>query len=237
MRLCLIPLLSCLALLLMAPAPAQADTLVKIVVYGDSLTSGFQIGKEGAYAKRLQEKLERIGFKNFAVIDMSMAVESSAAAYQRVNYILAKQPDIAIVAIGADDAMKQVDTRAINQYVGITIATLLQNSIGVVLLGIDAPPAAPERYRAQLEQVYLNLARHYKTAFVPHALEGVAGVPGNNLADQYRPNGKGVDVMVENTYRTVGAYMNTVLERKKAFDSPLGSGAALPPAQPVPEPK
>lgn len=227
------------ALLAMVSLPAHAVELrVKVVVFGDSLTSGSQIGKESALAAKLQAKLEKLGYTNFVVEDMSLTNDSSSSAYQRVHKVAARHPDIVIVALGSDDAVKNIDPGAINQYVGMVVAYLLDKGIGVVVLGVDAPLSATDEYRTQLESVYSGLATHYKTAYVPNILDGILNNPQHTLADRYRPNGKGVDVMVENTYRLVAAYMDTVIRQKKAAATDSdGSFAPLPPAQPVPEMK
>lgn len=216
-------------------AIAVSERQVKIVVFGDSLTSGFQIGKGGSYAVRLQDKLEKIGFVDFSVVDMSVTGDSTSSAYSRVNSVIAARPDIVVVALGVDDAAKKIDPGAINQYIGLAIARLLEKGIGVVLLGVDAPPGQPDEYRQYIDSVYASLAKYYKTAFIPNILDGVIGNPEHNLADRYRPNGKGVDVMVENSYRTIGAYMKNVIEQKDAQGYVSGPDAPLPPSQPVPE--
>lgn len=212
------------------------DTHVKLVVFGDSLTAGSQIGRESALAAKLQAKLEKMGYTNFSIEDMSVTGDSTAAAYQRVNRVAARYPDIVIVALGADDAVKNIDTAAINQYVGMAISYLTGKGIGVVLLGVDAPLSATEEYKSNLETVFANLASHYRTAFVPNILGDVLNNPKHTLADRYRPNGKGVDAMVERSHVLVAAYMDTVIRRKKAaITDSDGTFAPLPPAQPVPE--
>lgn len=226
------------ALLFASCSYAFTQTKVKVIVFGDSLTSGFQIGKEGAYAVRLKEKLEKAGFTDFDVIDMSVAGESTVSSYQRTSRVISRSPDIVIVALGADDAAKLGNPNAINQYVGMSIAALLEKGIGVVLLGVNAPPGATEDYKARLSGVYDNLGRYYKVAYIPGILNEVISRPDLNLADKYRPNGKGVDAIVEASYDTIGRYMNNVIEQKSALQS-YGdeTGAPLPAAQPVPEVK
>jgi acyl-CoA thioesterase-1 len=217
-----------------SPAAFAAGDL-KIIVFGDSISSGFQIRKEDALASKLHEKLKNVGYTNFSVTDMSVAGDTTATAISRVSSVVAKRPDMVIVALGADDALRAVNPDLIHRNISTIVGMLVQERISVVLLGINAPPGVGSEYSNKLQSSFRIISDFYKTAFYPDALTGVIGKYQLNLADGYHPNAKGVDVIVENIYRTVDAYMRAILEQRMRLQPQDGEGGVpLPPAQAVP---
>ena len=61
----------------------------------------------------------------------------------------------------------------------------------VILAGMEAPPNMGQDYTAAFRQVYRDLAAHYRVAFVPFLLAGVAGDPSLNQPDGIHPNAAG----------------------------------------------
>lgn len=188
-----------ITLLLCASAEARN---IRIVVYGDSLTSSKQIQSQEAFAVKLESKLRGIGFDNIDVIDMSVPEGSSANATQRVEDLLAKRPDIVVLAYGLNDALRGVDPSSIYQNVANIVAHLYQRRIYTVLMGVAAPGLG-NVYGDRLKFYYQSIAGHYGLPFYENALEGIAGQSKYTAADGYSPNAQGVDIIVEGMYRLV----------------------------------
>ncbi len=191
-------------LALVAPATAQTNP-IKVVVYGDSLTSGYQLTEGDGYPAKLAKKIKEVGFTNVEVVNMSVAGETTAGGMERLSSLLAKQPDVVVLELGANDILRGVNPNVIYQNLMHIVGRLKENNAYVVLIGMKAPSNLGETYSKQVEAVYHRIATFYSTAFYPFALEGIFGDPAMNLADGYHPNGKGTDHMVEQTYHLVDA--------------------------------
>ena len=199
--------------LALLPQGAAAEENIRIVVYGDSLTSGYQLQPEQAFPARLERKLKEIGFTNFEVVNMSVAGETtSGGAGERLGSLLDKRPDIVVVELGTNDAIRGVTATLIYNNVATIVSKLAASRTYIVLMGTTAPPGAEYGYSDQIEEGYRRIAQTYNVAFYPLALDGIAGNPDLTLADGLHPNAKGVDVMVEGVYRMVDAGMRWRLE-------------------------
>ncbi len=187
---------------------ALADDLMRIVVFGDSLTSGYRLRPEEGFPGKLKQKLLAIGHKNIDVVNMSIPGNTTFDAKDRVYTVMNARPDIVIVAFGMNDVLRGVKPAHIYNYLGATISGLMANRerpVYVILVGIKAPDTVDTTYANALEKNYAALADHYKIPIYPDLLAGIAGHRELNLADEFHPNAKGTDVMVENLYRYVDA--------------------------------
>ncbi len=184
---------------------ALAQGTIRVVVYGDSLTSGYQLSEGDSYPAKMSKKIQEVGFTNVEVTNMSVAGETTAGGVERLNSLISKQPDIVVVELGGNDIIRGVDPNVIYQNLMHIVGRLKENNVYIVLIGMKAPPNMGDTYAQQVEAVYHRIATFYSTAFYPFALEGIFGNPEMNLADGYHPNGKGTDVMVEQTYALVDA--------------------------------
>ncbi len=176
---------------------------IRVIVYGDSLMSGFQLQPEQAFTAKLNRKLKEYGFTNVDVTDMSVPGETSAGGLERIDSVVNLHPDVVVLELGANDMLRGINAGVVYNNLSGMISKLLQSRAYVVFVGMKAPSNMGYSYSAQMEQGYRTLAEAYKIAYYPFALEGVVGQPDLNLADGYHPNAKGVDVMVERIYPLV----------------------------------
>jgi acyl-CoA thioesterase I len=197
------------------PGAVLAEERIRIVVYGDSLTSGYQLRPEQAFAGRLDRKLREVGFDNIEVINMSVFGETTTGGVERFSTLLSKRPDIVVVQLGANDVQRGITTNLIYSNLVTIVSKLQENRIYTVLVGVKAPESMGYSYSKQIEAVYNRIASFYKIPFYPAALEGVEGDPKLTLADGYHPNSKGVEVMVEGMYRLIDAGLRWKMEAQR----------------------
>jgi acyl-CoA thioesterase-1 len=93
-----------------AGRPRAADTL-KIVALGDSLTSGHGIGKSQAYPAVLERSLREANLP-FTVVNHGVSGDTTAGGVRRIEAALAENPDILILALGANDGLRGVPVTA-----------------------------------------------------------------------------------------------------------------------------
>jgi acyl-CoA thioesterase-1 len=188
-----------ISLLLCASAEARN---LRIVVFGDSLTAGYELQPQESFAVKLENKLRETGFNNITVTDMSTAAGTTVKAAARVEEILQKRPDIVVLAYGLSDTLRGIAPSSIYSNVAYITGWLQQKRIYTVLMGVEAPGLG-DAYERQLPHYYHSIAKHYELPFYPDALAGIAGEAKYTTADGYTPNAQGVDIMVEGMYRLV----------------------------------
>lgn len=192
-------------IVLAASASAHADNVMRVIVFGDSLTSGHQLRPEQAFPAKLEMKLKEVGFQNLEVLNMSVSGETSTSGLERLNSVLVKKPDVVVVELGASDIRSGINPNLIYSNLANIIGALLHKQAYVVLVGMKPPPSKELEYAQQIDAIYGKLVAFYRVPFYPFALEGIYEKPELTLADGYHPNARGVDIMVENIYRLVDA--------------------------------
>jgi acyl-CoA thioesterase-1 len=73
----------------------------------------------------------------------------------------------------------------------------------VLLVGMRLPPNYGESYTRQFAQVYVDLAREYKTALAPFLLERVADRRELFQADNLHPNADAQPIMLDNIWNAL----------------------------------
>jgi acyl-CoA thioesterase-1 len=188
------PLLLLLALLLAVSASAAAGEL-HIMVLGDSLTAGYGLPRQAAFPVRLQAALEGRGF-TVRVSNAGISGDTSAGGLARLDWSLSDRPDLMIIELGANDALRGLNPQQTRQNLSKIISRLRQQQILPLLAGMKAPRNLGEDYYTKFDRLYPELARQFSLPYYPFFLEGVAGVPGLNQEDGLHPNAAGVEVIV-----------------------------------------
>ena len=195
--------------LLLAPAPGEAaeDGGTVIVALGDSLTSGFGLRPEDAFPARLEAELDRSGLMA-RVVNAGVSGDTSAGGLARVGWALKENPDIVIVELGANDALRGIDPAVTQANLDAILERLAARGVRVLLAGMRAPPNMGQDYGAQFAAIYPRLAAKHRVALYPFFLEGVAAEAGLNQADGLHPNGRGVGIIV----RRIAPYLRRLIE-------------------------
>lgn len=174
---------------------AQSDP-IRIVAFGDSLTAGYGLPPGDAFPAQLEKALKARGHA-VEVINAGVSGDTTAAALQRLDWAFPEKVDAAIVALGANDALRGIDPAQSRQNLDKILTKLKTKGIAVLLAGMKAPRNWGEDYVKQFDAVYPDLARKHDSLLYPFFLESVAFQPALNLDDGMHPNGKGVQLMVE----------------------------------------
>jgi acyl-CoA thioesterase-1 len=188
-------LASLVLLALLAPAAPAADTGV-ILVLGDSLTAGLGVAPDEAFPARLQERLAREGYA-YRVVNAGVSGDTTAGGLRRVGWALRTRPEIAVVALGANDGLRGQDPAAMRRNLAEIVARLRAAGARVVLAGMRVPPNYGDDYARRFAAVFPDVAREAGVPLVPFLLDGVAAVPRLNQADGIHPNAQGHRVIAE----------------------------------------
>ncbi|MDO8477617.1 MAG: arylesterase [Candidatus Rokubacteria bacterium] len=192
------PLLAALAAALALAAPAHAVERV-IVAFGDSLTAGLGVTPEDSYPARLQARLRADGYA-YRVVNASASGDTTAGGLRRVDWALKNRPDIVIVALGANDALRGQDLASVRANLDAIVARFQKAGVRVLVAGMEVPPNYGASYAADFRRLYAEVARKRGAAFMPFLLDGVAGNPRLNQPDGIHPTAEGYRVVVEHLW-------------------------------------
>ncbi|MEE8333225.1 MAG: arylesterase [Alphaproteobacteria bacterium] len=184
------------ALIVFINVPAGAAGPVRILVLGDSLAAGYGLRASAAFPARLEARLRADGF-DVVAINAGVSGDTSAGGRSRLDWSLADRPDIVIVELGANDALRGLDPAMTRRNLDAILTRLTAAGVGVLLTGMYAPPNYGREYEKKFKAVYPALAEKHGVLFYPFFLDGVATVAALNQPDGVHPNERGVRVIVD----------------------------------------
>ncbi len=180
------------------PAP-RADKTRIIVAFGDSLTAGYTLPIEDSYPSQLQRLLDEKGYTPYVVLNKGVSGDTTADGLRRLPEVLVEQPEIVILALGANDALQGLSPAEAKLRLQTIIESLQKNGSLVLLAGMRAPIGRPAEYVKEFEGMYPELAQKYDLPLIPFFLKGVVLRPSLTIQDRLHPNKEGYAYMVQNT--------------------------------------
>jgi len=185
---------------------AELSAPKKLVLLGDSLTEGLGVSRDSTFAALVQEKLKKNN-KNWIVTNSGVSGSTSASAPSRMKWILKSKPDLILLAIGANDALRGLKIEATKKNILEAIMLAQKSAVKVILAGMLAPPNYGKSYTQEFSKLYKDVAHQTKVKLIPFLLEGVAGHPELNIADGLHPNEKGHQIVAEIVYKAIEEYL------------------------------
>jgi len=187
------------ALGLLGPAAARAG--VTVLCLGDSLTEGYGLAQSEAFPALVERRLHAEGRGDVRVINAGISGSTSASGPARLRWQLRGEPDVLLLALGANDGLRGLDLELTRRNLEEVIRLAKQAELRILIAGMKLPPNYGEAYTRRFEQMYVELAGAYGLPLIPFLLEGVAGRPELNLSDGIHPNARGQKIVAETVYR------------------------------------
>jgi acyl-CoA thioesterase I len=195
-----------LGLMMGIGSAAQAQERdVHILAFGDSLTAGYGLPLDQGFVPQLEDVLRRNGVRAH-VINAGVSGNTTANGRARIKWTLdglKVKPDLAIVALGANDMLRGYPPSQTREDLDFILDEFRKRDIKVLVAGMLAPPNLGTRYMAEYNSIFPDLARKYNAPLYPFFLAGVAGIPALNLPDRVHPNFQGIKRMVSGITPTV----------------------------------
>jgi acyl-CoA thioesterase-1 len=189
--------------------PAAAQSPIRLLVLGDSLTAGFGLPPGQGFVPRLQAALRARG-RSVRLLDAGVSGDTTAGGLARLDWALADAPQAAIVELGGNDGLRGLPPAASRANLAGILDRLAARNIPVLLAGMLAPPNLGADYGREFAAIFADLARaRPAVVFYPFFLEGVAGEPTLNQPDRIHPNAAGVEEVV----RRILPAVETLLDR------------------------
>jgi acyl-CoA thioesterase-1 len=210
----MISILFLLALIAALPAEAasRASIPLKIVAFGDSLTSGHRLPQKDAYPAVIQKRLKAAGLP-FAIVNHGVSGDTTTRALRRLDSALAEKPQIVIIELGVNDGLRGVPVPQIKANLETIIAAAQEQNAEVLLCAMEALPLNGWQYTIEFHQMYEDLAMKYGVPLVPFLMNGVLGNPDLIGDDGVHPNAAGARFIAD----TIWEYLEP-MARKMASE-------------------
>ncbi len=144
--------------------PAAAETT--ILVLGDSLTAGYGLTSELAFPAQLEAALVERGH-HVRVVNAGISGDTSAGGAARLEWSLAEQPDIVIVELGANDALRGLSPAQTRKQLAAILERLKREQVDVLLAGMKAPRNLGADYYNSFDRLYPDLAEEFDVNLYP----------------------------------------------------------------------
>src|SRR5262249_36492284 len=158
------------------------------------LTAGHGLPAGQAFPARLEAWLHLSGIGARGV-NAGVSGDTTADGVARLDWALADKPDLVILALGANDALRGINPSTVRDNLDKMIGKIEAAGAKVLLLGMLAPLNWGQEYKQAFDQIFPELARTHQLPLYPFFLEGVAMKPELNQPDGLHPNERGVAVL------------------------------------------
>lgn len=202
-----------------AAAPTEQQTSsssLTILALGDSLTEGLGVDKEDNYPAQLEDRLQAMGYDNAKVINSGLSGETSTGLVNRLDWVMQTKPDVTILTIGANDAIRGIDVATIEANIRTAVKQLQDNGSIVILGGMSIYDNLGSDYVAAFSDIYPRVAKDMDLTLIPFFLEGVGGDRALNQADAIHPTKEGYEIIVNDNILPI---LEPTLEKLKTADT------------------
>ena len=187
--------LTLFSLVIDTSAKAQSYN-IQILALGDSLIAGYGLSKSDAFPSRLSAALREKGIQT-EIVNAGVSGDTTSSALQRLDWLLDRPFKLAIIELGANDALRAVPPAITRRNLQFIITKLKATGARVLLAGMKAPRNLGPDFAREFDPIFPELAKLLDLHFYPFFLDGVVAKPTLNQEDGMHPNPKGITIIVE----------------------------------------
>ncbi len=185
------------ALSIIEPRPT-VEGGIKIIAFGDSLTAGYGLPASESYPAQLEEALQQAGY-SVEVINSGVSGETTRGNLERADFIRKQNPDVVLLGIGGNDALRLLPLEETRKNIKSTIETLKtgEKPPVIILLKMQAPLNAGLGYKREFDAVYEEVAEATGVLLVPFLTAEVFLDAENKLTDGIHLNKVGYSKVID----------------------------------------
>jgi acyl-CoA thioesterase I len=173
------------------PLQKQRRSEVVMVAIGDSLVEGVGAAEGGGFVDQLSQKIA-VPIRNYGI-----SGNTSAQTLARMDDALEQRPDVVIILVGGNDALRKIPKIETFRNIEQMIVEAQKQQAAVLLVGIQSGVLG-DAYRKEFN----TLAKTYKTLYVPDILDGLIG-DSRFMSDAVHPNKEGYGRIAERVYTEI----------------------------------
>lgn len=170
----------------------------RILAAGDSLTAGYGLPLAESYPAQLQQALNDAGF-DVEVINAGISGETTAGMLERIDFLLTQEPDIILLGIGGNDALRFFPPSQVRSNLEQITNTILRHEKkpALALLRIQAPVNAGKAYKQEFDSIYQGDTAIQGAPILDFVATEVMKNPQMVQEDGIHPNAEGYAYIVK----------------------------------------
>ena len=173
----------------------RLENVNKILLFGDSLMSGYGLKENQTLSIILENDLKEAGY-NIRVINGSISGDTTEDGLDRIEkYISDSNIDLVILGLGANDMLRRINPNQTENNLRKIIEILKTKNIKIILAGMKASPTNGLAYKKKFDDIFRKLADEFDLNLIPFLLKKVALNPKLNQSDGIHPNYEGAKVI------------------------------------------
>ena len=181
----------------------NASAIEKVLLFGDSLMSGYGLSQDDHLSLVLEDKFLQDGF-DVDVINASVSGDTSSGGLNRAEWSLSEDEiDLVILGLGANDMLRGIQPNVTEKNLGQIIQIAKDKDIKVILAGMIAPTSHGFIYKKKFDSIFPKLSKKFEIPLIPFLLEGVALDPNLNQKDGIHPNKKGIIIISDTIKKSI----------------------------------
>lgn len=181
-----------------------------ILILGDSLSAGYGLKQEQAWVQLLQTTYNQQK-DDIKLINASISGETTGGALERLPPLLTKyQPDLVLIELGANDALRGYPIKLIKQNLNRIITLNKASGAETVLMQIEITPNLGKRYATMFKNSFKTVAEQQNVAMIPFFLLDVAAKPELMQGDQLHPNAKAQPLIRDTMQQALAPHIRKV---------------------------
>ena len=181
----------------------NASAIEKVLLFGDSLMSGYGLSQDDHLSLVLEDKFLQDGL-DIDFINASVSGDTSSGGLNRAEWSLSEDEiDLVILGLGANDMLRGIQPNVTEKNLGQIIQIAKDKDIKVILAGMIAPTSHGFIYKKKFDSIFPKLSKKFEIPLIPFLLEGVALDPNLNQQDGIHPNKKGVIIISDTIKKSI----------------------------------
>jgi acyl-CoA thioesterase-1 len=208
----------CIALAWPIGCNVRADErVVKIVVFGDFLTSGNGLAAGRAFSDKLEFALRAKG-QSVTVVNASVEADSAAKGLARLDRSISDDAEAVILELGAIDMIRGTEPNVTRRSLAAILHDLTARRIAVLLCGARTHADFDDEHRKAFAAMFSGLASEYDVLFYPEFDDAFVDDPQLNATGGFHPNSAGIEAVVMRILPNVEALIDRA--RRRGVDRP-----------------
>ena len=192
-------------------AKAQSAPL-RLVVLGDSLSSGLLIPTSQAFPAALEAALRQRGL-DVTVANAAISGNTTSDGLARVDRDVPDGTSGVILELGANDMLRRQPAESMRANLDQIVLRLRARGIPVMLAGLRLSPTSGADL-VGYDAAYRSVARRHGLVYYPDFYVGLVSDPRYTIFDRTHPSPLGVQVIVSGILPSVTRFVATLGERR-----------------------
>ncbi len=157
---------------------------------GDSLAAGMGLAEADAFPAIVEALLREKGH-TVDVLNAGVSGDTSAGGLSRIDWVLSRRPEILVVELGGNDALRGQPLDSTERNLREIIRRGRETGTRVVLLGMDVPTNYGPDYSTAFAEMYQRIARGEGVTLVPGFVRVLGADRSLLLPDGLHPTAEG----------------------------------------------